>query len=160
MPLTVTRRCLHAHFAWSGLGLSFELKVKLTDKKRLKKGGKLFVGIRRVADFSARHNSVYSKGNLVVDSITKIKRVRAPKQMYLVRMRSKVTGTIRLSIWVSYVPMRADGWGITDVCVHPASGHLGKGDTLTGAKVAPPKTTKKEKKPPKKKRRSLKEDPV
>jgi hypothetical protein len=149
--------------AWDGL--SFELKVKLTDKKRLKKGGKLYVGARRVADFSARHSSVYNKANLVVDSITRIRRVKGPKQMYVIRMRSKLTGTIRLSVWVSYVPMRADGWGVTDVCVHPANGQLGKGDTLTGAKITAPqpvtKAPKKSGKNPKKKkkkRRSLKDD--
>lgn len=141
--------------AWEGL--SFELKVKLTDKKRLKKGGKMFVGTRRVADFSARHSAVYNKGNLVIDSVKKVKRVRAPKQTFIVRLRSKVTGTIRLSLWISKVPNRADGWGITDVCIHPASGDLYKGETLTGAKMAPPKVPKKDKKEPSK-RRSLKDD--
>ncbi len=140
--------------AWEGL--SFELKVKLTDKKRLKKGGKMFVGTRRVADFSARHSAVYNKGNLVVDSMQKVRRVKAPKQIYLVRMRSKVTGTIRLTLWVSHVPNRADGWGITDACIHPASGDLYKGETITGVKmVAPQPAAKKEAAPAK--RRSLKD---
>ncbi len=150
--------------AWEGL--SYDLKVTLTDQKRLKKGGKMFVGTRRVADFSARHSAVYSKANLVVESMTRIRRVKAPKQMFVVRLRSKVTGTIRLTVWVSFVPNRTDGWGVKDVCIHPANGDLGKGESLTGAKVSPPQPAKakgggkpaKKSKKSKKKRRSLKEE--
>ena len=149
--------------AWEGL--SYDLKVALTDQKRLKKGGKMFVGTRRVADFSARHSAIYNKANLVIESMTRLRRVKAPKQMYVVRLRSRVTGTIRLTVWVSYVPKRADQWGIKDVCVHPPSGDLGKGESLTGAKISPPKTGKKpsdnsgkKSKKSKKKRRSIKEE--
>ena len=141
--------------AWEGL--SFELKVKLTDKKRLKKGGKMYVGTRRVADFSARYSAVYNKGNLVIDSVQKVRQVRAPKQTFLVRLRSKVTGTIRLTLWISNVPNRADGWGVTDACIHPANGDIYKGETLTGSKVSQPQAPKKEKKEASK-RRSLKDD--
>lgn len=149
--------------AWEGL--SYDLKVALTDQKRLKKGGKMYVGTRRVADFSARHSAIYNKANLVIESITRIRRVRAPRQMYVVRLRSRVTGTIRLSVWVSYVPNRADAWGIKDVCIHPASGDLGKGESLTGAKISPPQVRRAKSAPKnknaqksKKKRSSLKEE--
>ena len=145
--------------AWAGL--SYDLKVKLTDKKRLKKGGKMYVGTRRVADYSMRHGSVYSKGSLVIESIQKVKRIRAPREMYVVRLRSKVTGTVRLTVWVSYVPMRADGWAIADVVVHPPSGDLARGESLTGARLNPPAGPQKSGKGArgkkgKKKRKSLK----
>lgn len=123
-------------------GLSYELKVKLTDQRRLKKGGKLFVGSRRVADFAARFSKVYNNGDLVIESIQRIRRIKAPRQMYVVRLRSRVTGTVRMTIWVAYMPQRVDGWGVQDVCIHPPSGDLGKGDTLTGAKVQDPNAPK------------------
>ena len=143
--------------AWEGL--SYELKVKLTDPKRLKKKGKLFVGSRRVADFAAYHGRVYKGGELVVETIQRIRRVRYPRQMFVVRLRSKVTGTVRLTVWVSHVPRRDLAWGVEDVCVHPASGDLARGETLTGAPVGDPnaKPEKKEGKP-QKKRRGLKRE--
>ena len=148
--------------AWDGL--SYELKVKLTDPKRLKKKGRMYVGSRRVADFAAFHSKVYKNGELVIEVIQRIRRVKAPRRMYVVRLRSKVTGTVRLTVWVSFVPGRAISWGVEDVCIHPASGDLAKGETLTGARVGDPNATakKSDKKPAKakksKKSRRLKEE--
>lgn len=122
--------------AWEGL--SYELKVKLTDPARLKKKGKLFVGARRVADFAAFHSKIYKNGDLSIEMIQRVRRIKSPRQMYVVRLRSKITGTIRLTMWVSYVPGRATSWGVEDVCVHPANGDLAKGETLTGSKVGDP----------------------
>ena len=144
--------------AWDGL--SYELKVKLTNPKRLKKKGRMYVGSRRVADFAAFHSKVYKNGELVIETIKRIRRVRAPRRMFVVRLRSKITGTVRLTVWVSHVPRRAISWGVEDVCIHPASGDLAKGDTLTGARVGDPnarsKNAKKkdaQSKKPKKRRR-------
>lgn len=141
--------------AWEGL--SYELKVKLTDPKRLKKKGKMFVGSRRVADFAAFHSKVYKNGELTIEVIQRVRRVKAPRSMYVVRLRSRITGTIRLTMWVSHMPGRATAWGVEDVCVHPPSGDLAKGETLTGAKVgdpnAKPQASEGKKKPEKKRKR-------
>ena len=149
--------------AWDGL--SYELKVKLTDPKRLKKKGRMYVGSKRVADFAAFHSKVYKNGGLVIETIQRIRRVRAPRRMYVVRLRSKITGTVRLTAWVSFVPGRAVSWGVEDVCIHPASGDLAKGETLTGARVGDPNATAKKnpgkknaKSKKSKKRRRLKEE--
>jgi hypothetical protein len=148
--------------AWDGL--SYELKVKLTDPKRLKKKGRLYVGSKRVADFAAFHSKVYKNGELVIEIIQRIRRVKAPRRMYVVRLRSKITGTVRLTVWVSFVPGRAISWGVEDVCIHPASGDLAKGETLTGARVGDPNATanNSDKKPAKAKKsknnRRLKEE--
>ena len=169
------RRTVHDHIkqmtkqnidrAWDGL--SYELKVKLTDPKRLKKKGRMYVGSKRVADFAAFHSKVYKNGGLVIETIQRIRRVRAPRKMFVVRLRSKITGTVRLTVWVSFVPGREMNWGIEDVCIHPASGDLAKGETLTGARVGDPnaaaknaksKGGKSKKSKKSKKRRSLKEE--
>lgn len=143
--LHAIRRTVHSHIKSMGKqdtdnswnGLSYELKVKLTDQKRLKQG-KLFVGSRRVADFAARHSKVYNNGDLIIEVVQKIKRIKGPRQMFVVRLRSRVTGTVRMTVWVNYMPTRQDSWGIQDVCIHPPSGDLGKGDTLTGARITAP----------------------
>lgn len=169
------RRVVHNHIkdmtqqdadrAWEGL--SYELKVKLTDPKRLKRKGRMFVGSRRVADFAAFHSKVYKNGSLTIEVVQQVRRVKPPRKMYVVRLRSKITGTIRLTMWISYTPGRATSWGVEDVCIHPASGDLAKGETLTGAKVGDPnakqKGASKEEKPAKgkkkkKKRKKLKEE--
>jgi hypothetical protein len=117
--------------AWKKL--SFDVRTILTQKKRLKKG-KDNVGTRRLSSFALQHATVYQRANLIIDSIHVVK-VKAPRQMYMIRLRSQNTGYMRMTIWVSKVPYRVDGWSINEICVHPNHGDLNRGDTLTGVRM-------------------------
>ena len=118
--------------AWDGL--SFDLKTTLTQKKRLKKG-KGFFGSKRVEKYANYNQPVYQKANLVIESIHRVTQSRTPKIMYMVRLRSKQTGYMRMTIWIARVPHRVDGWSIEEVCIHPPTGDVYKGDTLTGTRL-------------------------
>ena len=117
--------------AWQRL--SFDLRTTLTQKKRLKKG-KNNVGSRRLSSFANTHAKVYQKANLVIESIHSVG-VKGPRKMYMLRLRSQNSGYIRMTIWVSKVPYRVDGWSINEVCIHPSNGDTNRGDTLTGARM-------------------------
>lgn len=122
--------------AWAGL--SFDLKTRLTEKKRIKKG-KQFIGSKRVESYANAFVNLYRDGQLVIDTIHHVHGAAKPKLMYMVRLRSKRSGYMRMTIWVSMVPYRDDGWSIEEVCVHPNDGDLTKGDTLTGVRMKPSK---------------------
>ena len=55
--------------------------------------------------------------------------------MYMIRLRARSTGYVRMTIWISQVPFRQDNWGIDEVCIHPQNGDTNKGETLTGARM-------------------------
>ena len=119
--------------AWDGL--SFDLKTSLTHARRERKGGKDFVGARRVKMFAKQNAKLYKDGRLTIDSVNKVMKVRPPKEMYMVRLRSQASGYLRMTVWVAKVPLRADGWSIEEVCVHPEDGNVSLGETLTGNKL-------------------------
>jgi len=119
--------------AWDGL--SFDLKTSLTQAKREKRGGKDFVGTRRVGVFAKQNSKLYQNGRLTIDSVNKVMKVAPPKEMYMVRLRSQASGYLRMTVWVSRVPLRADGWAVEEVCVHPEDGNINLGETLTGNKL-------------------------
>jgi len=121
--------------AWDGL--SFDLRTTLTNARREKKGGKDFVGAKRVAVFAKQNSKLYKDARLTIDSVNKVMKVRPPKEMYMVRLRSQVSGYLRMTVWVSRVPLRADGWSVEEVCVHPEDGNVSLGETLTGSKLKP-----------------------
>lgn len=121
--------------AWDGL--SFDLRTTLTNARREKKGGKDFVGAKRVLVFAKQNSKLYKDARLTIDSVNKVMKVRPPKVMYMVRLRSQVSGYLRMTVWVSRVPLRADGWSVEEVCVHPEDGNINLGETLTGSKLKP-----------------------
>ena len=119
--------------AWSGL--SFDLKTTLTQAGRERRGGKNFVGSNRLRTFAKEHSTLYKEGQLTIDEVKLVGKARPPKEMYMVRLRSGASGTLRATVWVSRVPLRADGWSVEEVCVHPANGNVNQGETITGAKL-------------------------
>lgn len=121
--------------AWDEL--SFDLKTLLTQARREKKGGKDFVGANRVKIFAKQNAKLYKEGRLTIDSVNKVMKVASPKEMYMVRLRSQASGYLRMTVWVSRVPLRADGWSVEEVCVHPEDGNIHLGETLTGNKLKP-----------------------
>ena len=149
---SVIYKCVNKHIkvmskkdferAWDGL--SFDLKTTLTQKKRLKQGPDFF-GSKRVEKFAQTYFAVYNQSNLAVESVHRVRRAKAPKVMYMVRLRSKKSGYMRMTMWVSHVPNRLDGWSVDEVCVHPPNGDINKGETLTGARMRNRKTRIKKK---------------
>jgi hypothetical protein len=141
--LSKVHRCIDAHLeamskkrvdqAWDSL--SFDLRTTLTNQKRLKKGGKSFFGKKRVEMYAFRFNKLYQEGRLIIESVHKVRSARSPKIMYMIRLRSRATGYIRMTIWISRVPLRQDHWSIDEICVHPQNGDTNKGETLTGARM-------------------------
>ena len=126
--------------AWEGL--SFDLKNILLDQRRERRG-KNYVGQARLKDFMSRIAPLYQREALIVDSLHEVYRVQRPRRMFMVRLRSSRTGFLRLTIWVSYVPFRGDGWSIVEVCAHPANGDINRGETLTGSKMRPSRLRRK-----------------
>ena len=120
--------------AWDGL--SFDLKNILLDKRRERKGPE-YVGIARLKDFMTRLASLYQRESLIVDSLHEVRKVQRPRRMFMVRLRSSRTGFLRLTIWLSYVPFRGDGWSVVEVCAHPPNGDVTRGETLTGSRMRP-----------------------
>lgn len=116
--------------AWESL--SYDLKARLNDERRLKKG-KDFVGIKRLTYYMKLYAKVYTEGKLTIDSISKVSKVASPKEMYMIRLRSQQSGVLRVTLWLTRVPFRADGWSVAEVCVHPDNGNIYQGETLTGA---------------------------
>lgn len=116
--------------AWESL--SYELKARLNDARRAKKG-KDFVGVKRLAYFIKLYSKLYTDGKLGIESMSRVGKVAPPKEMYMVRLRSQQSGLIRMTLWLTRVPFRADGWSVVEVCVHPEDGNIYKGETLTGA---------------------------
>jgi hypothetical protein len=119
-----------ADAAWESL--SYDLKARLNDERRLKKG-KDFVGLRRLTYFMKLYAKLYSDAKLTIDSVSRVGRVAPPKEMYMVRLRSQQSGVLRMTLWLTRVPFRADGWSVAEICVHPESGNVYQGETLTGA---------------------------
>ena len=119
--------------AWDSLG--FDLKSSLTRPQREKKG-KGFVGTGRLKTYAKENRDVYHEGRLTIDSVNQVMKVKPPKEMYMVRLRSQSSGYVRMTVWVSRVPLRADGWSVEEVCIHPPNGNVNAGETLTGAKLS------------------------
>ena len=141
--LSKVHRCINSHLdsmsrkridqAWDSL--SFDLRTTLTDQKRIKKGGKAFFGKKRLETYANRFSKLYQEGRLIVESVHKVRHARSPKIMYMIRLRSRATGYIRMTIWISRVPQRQDHWSVDEICVHPQNGDTNKGETLTGARM-------------------------
>jgi hypothetical protein len=140
--------CIYAHIdqmikqdadaVWSKF--SIDLKFKLGDRRRSRKNLNM-QGINRLRSFMGLYSNIYVKEHLAIDTVHQVK-IRPPKEMYQVKLRSQKSGYIRLTVWVSRVPFRMDGWSIDDICVHPADGDDTKGETLTGKKIKSPKVVK------------------
>ena len=127
-----------ADAVWSKF--SIDLKFKLGDRRKSRKNVNM-VGINRLRSFMGLYGNLYQKDHLAIDSVHQVK-IRPPKEMFQVKLRSQKSGYIRLTIWISRVPFRMDGWSIDDICVHPADGDDSKGETLTGKKIKSPKVVK------------------
>ena len=59
--------------------------------------------------------------------------------MYMIRLRSRSSKNLRMTIWISKIPLKQDEWSIEEVCIHPKSGNTHQGETLTGARMRKPK---------------------
>jgi hypothetical protein len=141
--LSSVHRCINQHLAvmshrhinqaWDGL--SFDLRTKLTNQIRLTHGGKAFFGKKRMSHYAIRFAQIYQNGKLRVDSIHLVKQTRSPRTMYMVRLKSRSTHRVRMTIWISQTKSKKRPWGIDEICIHPKSGDTQKGDTLTGTRI-------------------------